>query len=308
MSEPELGDKIRCMPNTVLCRSPEAYNDIYSLKANVQRSRTYAARVRNENDMNTLSTTDVGLHAQRRRLLNQVFTDKSIRAAGAYVTRHVDRWNELLIDGDGKEWSNPRNFADCTDSLVFDILGDLCFGKSFEIKEPGDSPLKHIPHNIVKYMQFMYPVRNPLLSYRANTDAMQITRSPFLDLLIWLKPRGLNKVFEAITPPEVETYNNFVKDSVSKRITLHQAQREKPGVEQRHDMFHFLCEAKNPDTNEPAYSEIELRAEANLLIVAGQTPLQSPFAESFSISPGMLAPTPSSSMKSAVSSEPQKRS
>lgn len=87
--------------------------------------------------------------------------------------------------------------------------------------------------------------------------------------MVWLKPRGLNKLFELITPPEVVRYDEFVKNSVSQRIKLQEAQREKPEAEQRQDMFYYLCEAKNPDTNEPAYTELELRAEANLLIVAG---------------------------------------
>jgi cytochrome P450 len=37
----------------------------------------------------------------------------------------------------------------------------------------------------------------------------------------------------------------------------------------RRDMFHFLFQAKNPDTGEPAYSEKKLFSEANLLIIAG---------------------------------------
>lgn len=34
-------------------------------------------------------------------------------------------------------------------------------------------------------------------------------------------------------------------------------------------MFYFLCEARDPDTGLPAYDETTLRAEANLLIIAG---------------------------------------
>ena len=37
-------------------------------------------------------------------------------------------------------------------------MGDLNFGRSFDIKEPGTNPLKTIPHNIVEYMKFYYPV------------------------------------------------------------------------------------------------------------------------------------------------------
>jgi Cytochrome P450 len=177
------------MPDTVLWNSPQAYNDIYNLKANVQKSKTYSAWVRNESDMNTLSTTDVALHAKKRRLLNQVFTEKSVRAAGAYVAKHIDRWNDLLVSGHGEEWSDSLNLADSTDSLVFDILGDLCFGRSFDIKEPGDNPLKIIPHAIVEYMQFMYPV---IGLFPRSQQMLIFSRLP--DPLSWISSCGSNLV------------------------------------------------------------------------------------------------------------------
>ena len=41
--------------------------------------------------------------------------------------------------------------------LVFDILGDLCFGKQFNMKEP-DSDLKHIPELMAGFLQTLAPV------------------------------------------------------------------------------------------------------------------------------------------------------
>lgn len=96
-----------------------------------------------------------------------------------------------------------------------------------------------------------------------------MTRLPSLDLLIWLKPRGLNQILKRLSPPEVQTYYDFVEDNVTKRLLLQDAQKKQPEKEQRHDMFHFLCEAKDPDTNTSPYSEQDLRSEANLLIIAG---------------------------------------
>ena len=99
------------------------------------------------------------VHARKRRVLNSAFSEKAIRSAESFVIRHVDRWNELLIEGnDGKEWTEPQNMSDLTDYLVFDIMGDLAFGRSFEIKEPGENPFRHMPHSIADYMQFMFPV------------------------------------------------------------------------------------------------------------------------------------------------------
>ncbi|KAI1733378.1 benzoate 4-monooxygenase cytochrome P450 [Xylaria scruposa] len=247
------GNKIRPEPNTVLFCDPEAYVDIYGMKSNVRRSKFYTAWQRNDQDQTTLNTVDVAAHARKRKLLNLAFTESSVRAASSFIIKHVDRWHQILVEDAGASWSAAVDFSDKVDSLTFDIMGDLCFGASFDIKEPRENPLKSIPHYITNYMQFYYP----------------ICRSPFLNLVVWLKPRGLNKLFELLTPPPVQQYYKFVHNSVTKRIALQQEQAKWSEAQRRQDIFYFLCEARNPDTGFPAYNEADLRAEANLLIIAG---------------------------------------
>lgn len=157
------GDKIRPEPNTVLFCDPEAYADIYGMKSNVRRSKFYTAWRRNSRDETTLNTVDVAEHARKRKLLNLCFTEKSVRVASNFIVTHVDRWNHLLVDNTGKEMSDPVDFSSKADALAFDIMGDSSFGKSFDVKEPGDNPLKAVPHNIIEYMQFYYPVRISML-------------------------------------------------------------------------------------------------------------------------------------------------
>lgn len=94
-------------------------------------------------------------------------------------------------------------------------------------------------------------------------------RSPFLNFIIWLKPRGLDRLFDLISPPPVRQYNKFLHDTVTSRIKLQKEQAEKPESERRQDMFYFLSEARDPDTGLPAYDEGDLRAESSLLIIAG---------------------------------------
>ena len=81
-----------------------------------------------------------------------------MRAAGLFIQKHVDRWDDLLTDGDGKDWSRPKNMSDWTDYLVFDILCDLCFGRSLDIKEPGVNQFRGIPKGIDTYLTFTYRV------------------------------------------------------------------------------------------------------------------------------------------------------
>ncbi|KAI9154863.1 Cytochrome P450 monooxygenase apf7 [Paramyrothecium foliicola] len=249
------GDRIRPEPNTVLFCEPSAYADIYGTKSNVRRSHFYTAFKRSKRENTTINSIDVAEHAHRRKLLNICFTEKSVRAAGGFITSHVDRWNEIIASEVNPDsgWTPTIDFSDRVDALVFDILGDLCFGKSFDIKEAGDNPLKVIPHSINEYMRFYYPM----------------CRSPFLNLLLWLKPRGLDSLFELITPPAVKQYNQFVHNSVSQRMELYEKELAKPEDERRQDMFYFLRTAQDPDTGLPAYDEHNLRAESSLLIIAG---------------------------------------
>ncbi|KAI0599544.1 benzoate 4-monooxygenase cytochrome P450 [Biscogniauxia sp. FL1348] len=248
------GDRIRPEPNTVLFCDPEAYADIYSTKANVRRSHFYEALKRNEHESTTLTTIDVAEHAQRRKRLNLCFTEKSIRAASKFIEKHVDRWNDIIIDeiDSSTGWSASMDFSDRVDGLIFDIMADLSFGKSFDIKEPGDSPLKATPHNIAEYMTFYY----------------LMCRSPFLKLLLWLKPRGLDLLLEFVAPPAAKQFTKFVQKSVTDRISLQKLQANKPENERRQDLFYFVAEARD-EAGRPAYTDLELHAESSLLIVAG---------------------------------------
>jgi hypothetical protein len=81
--------------------------------------------------------------------------------------------------------------CDWVNWLVFDILGDLCFGKSFNMKEPG-SDLRHIPEMMISFLELVHPVSVTTLklfktrllifldcmeSYRLGMDLAEATRS-----------------------------------------------------------------------------------------------------------------------------------
>jgi cytochrome P450 len=245
------GNKIRVEPNTVLFRSPTASRDIYGSKANVRRADFYDALLRREEDRNTITIINNTAHAERRKLLNLAFNERSLRAAAVFMEKHIDRWNELLVLDGGHDWSEPLNFSDWANYLVFDILGDICYGRSFNTKEPGENAIRAVPRAIIKTMRSIYP----------------ITKTPFLGVISYLRPRGLSRVFQKIRSPQVKIYDDFVESSVKERL-----QREKEPTMSgmaREDMFHFLCKAENPDNGLPAFSDEELFAEARLLLIAG---------------------------------------
>jgi cytochrome P450 len=99
------------------------------------------------------------VHVCKRRALNSAFSEKAIHSAEGFIIKHADRWNEILVEGnDGKKWSKPQNISDLADYLVFDIMGDLSFSKSFELKKPGENLLRDMPRIIAESLQFLYPV------------------------------------------------------------------------------------------------------------------------------------------------------
>jgi cytochrome P450 len=153
-----IGSTFRFHPNGLLFTSPTSYPSIYGAKANVKRGKFYEVWTRNENNVNTLSTTDKLVHARKRRILNSVFSERAVRSSESFIIRHVDRWCAILEEDANNDWTEPKNMSTLSEALIFDIMGDLSFGASFNTKEKKENPLKNVPHSIATYLQFMYPV------------------------------------------------------------------------------------------------------------------------------------------------------
>ncbi|PYI24353.1 benzoate 4-monooxygenase cytochrome P450 [Aspergillus japonicus CBS 114.51] len=241
------GDVVRFRPDGLLFKTPEAYRDIFNARANVKRSQFYDMMTRHKNDQSTLTGTDPALHARKRRVLNTVFSDKSLRSMEPLLESHVARWCELLVDDEGTDWSRPRKMSEVCDYLVLDVLCDLCFGRAVNTKEPGANEYRQIPHIIAFFLRILYPLGH----------------CPWLNALVWLKPRGLDWVLSKLTPPNVRFLYNFVDESLAQRLEL-----EAHG-ETRPDMLHYLLRAKDPATGLPGYTRAALEAEAIMLTIAG---------------------------------------
>ncbi|KAH7412370.1 cytochrome P450 monooxygenase-like protein [Phaeosphaeria sp. MPI-PUGE-AT-0046c] len=220
------GDTFRAAPNLVLFNKPQAYQDIYGARAKITRSGFYRSWKRNEHDVNTITATEPALHAKKRKALNLAFSEQSLKAAGPLMAEHIDRWIELLTSDAGDGWSSPQNLAPWVDNLVFDLIGDLCFGESFDTKEPGKNRLKQIPHLIMKHVKIGYV----------------FSKSSLIGLILYLQPRGLHRLQERIRHADTKA----------------------------HDMFYFLLNARDQETQLPAYTERnQILSEARLLVLAG---------------------------------------
>lgn len=155
------GEAVRFKPDGVLFSTPEAFRVIHHPRSNVKKGRFYQIWPRNSKYNDVFSMIDKSQHSKRRRVLNQAFSEKAVRAAEPFIVKHIDRWNKILLKrANAAEWTASQNMSDLAGFIIFDIGCDLLFGKSFDIKEPQDNHLKETPHAIAKYLQAMYPVRN----------------------------------------------------------------------------------------------------------------------------------------------------
>jgi hypothetical protein len=92
------------------------------------------------------SAIDKMQHARKRRVMSSAFSDAAIRNLEKYILANVrvgcdllgraaggSQDNEKWVDGKG--WNNAWNAAHWCEWLVFDIMGDLVFGKAFGMLE-----------------------------------------------------------------------------------------------------------------------------------------------------------------------------
>lgn len=90
---------------------------------------------------NTHNARDKELHARKRRVLSQAFSDSAIKQMERYILGNVRTFCDQIgagVPGE-KGWTTAQCMADWCNYLAMDILGDLCFGKAFHMLEREDN-------------------------------------------------------------------------------------------------------------------------------------------------------------------------
>ncbi|KAF7906834.1 hypothetical protein EAF00_001112 [Botryotinia globosa] len=264
------GDRFRYRPDRVLIATPKGYREIYSSKANVKKAKWYEVWRRNNEDYNALNTTDSHKHMVLRKPLNSAFSEKALRSSEPFIIKNVDRWIELMLDGEktkGKiEWATPKNLGgEWVDYLVTYVLGSL---------------LRRWKSRKTHFVRFHISLANIIFAIHVsgkripqsekgdtNLYVPQISNSPFLNAWVWLKPRGIDKLLAMITPKPVIDFYKFLKTCEEEREKQEQSMEKNSTKNERKDMFQYLFQAKDSGTGAPAFNHTELVATANLLLV-----------------------------------------
>ena len=153
------GPEFRYRPDSVLINTPSGYKKIFGPTGNVRKADYYKVWPRNVDTHNTWNSTSIEMHSRKRRVMNYAFSESALRSAEGFLHSNIDRWLDLLgeLAPEDGDWSKSLNMCDWMNWLVFDILGDLCFGRSFDMKE-HDSKLRHVPEMLVSYLELFHPV------------------------------------------------------------------------------------------------------------------------------------------------------
>ncbi|EME86913.1 uncharacterized protein MYCFIDRAFT_151905 [Pseudocercospora fijiensis CIRAD86] len=142
------GPVVRFGPNSLSFNSNTALKEIYGFKSNVRKADFYQAFWASKDAFSTHSSIDKSVHARKRRVLSQAFSDAAIKSMENHILAHVRQFCQNLgglttfgsvPNSESKGYGEPIEISDQANYLTFDIMGDLCFGKAFGMLErPGN--------------------------------------------------------------------------------------------------------------------------------------------------------------------------
>ncbi|KAL8746409.1 MAG: hypothetical protein Q9190_001583 [Brigantiaea leucoxantha] len=241
------GPFVRFGPNSLSINTNTALKDVYGFKANVRKGDFYSVFPPTKDTFNTHSSIDKASHAHKRRVLSQAFSDQAQRSMEHYILANVRAFCAALVDRSSgspktqeksqKDWSSPRNMTDWCSYLTFDVLGDLSFGKSFEMLGKDDN-------------RFVVDLVNHAAHRHLICGTLPLIHEYHLDKVL----------FQHIASGRMK----YIAYSKSRA-----AERAKLGTDtDRKDFFYYLLNAKDPETGQ-GFSPSELWGESNLLIIAG---------------------------------------
>ncbi|KAI0476611.1 cytochrome P450 [Xylariaceae sp. FL0804] len=129
----EYGQVVRHGPNKLLFNSARALHDIYD-NDRVVKSHVYSVTVQSPGVFTSFNVVDPHAHRQKRKIISQVFSDRSMRIFEPVIASQVDTFVNLLYASckDGREV--PVNMAVRLEYLSCDIVSLLAFGYPLKLQ------------------------------------------------------------------------------------------------------------------------------------------------------------------------------
>ena len=131
---------VRFAPKSFSFTTIEAADQIYkSRNANVVKSDWYqCVRDSAGGHESTFTARDKARHDLKRRLLSHAFSDKALRDYEPRIVGLVQKWLDCMAH-DASKNAKTIDMGDWSHFLIFDILGDLCFGEPLGLMDTPDN-------------------------------------------------------------------------------------------------------------------------------------------------------------------------
>lgn len=253
------GPIVRWGPNSVSINSATALKEIYGHGANarnVQKADFYKAFPAVKGVHNTHNAIDKSVHGRKRRVLSAAFSDTALKGLEGLVLQNVEVFfseiekrmaaaktgeatekDGVFMDKNGKR---GLDMGEMVSWLTFDVMGELCFGRAFGMLV--DKSQRFVTELIDKAAHNHYICGNYL-------------------------PLRTLKISNFLFPTISADRWKFILHSracANDRMKLHSDGLD----DDKRDFFHYLLEAKDPETGE-GFETLELWGEANVLMIAG---------------------------------------
>ncbi|KAL8841180.1 MAG: hypothetical protein Q9170_001034 [Blastenia crenularia] len=241
------GDVVRYGPNRISINTNTALREIYGMRSNVQKSKFYNVFSAFFEVPGSITIINKVEHGFRRRITSQALTTSAIKSMEELILDNVTSFCNQLVNAaspDAAEpvnggWSAGRNMTDWLARLTFDIIGDLCFGRKWNVVNAKRN-------------------RSFLDAIPAGTAGLLL--AAHMPAIISMK---IDRIFFHKLTGSVRSFESMAKWQTDKRIGAHSDNGAK-----HNDIFEKLIVARDPNTG-IGLSISDLNAEAIGLIIAG---------------------------------------
>ncbi|KAL1970353.1 hypothetical protein VTN77DRAFT_5513 [Rasamsonia byssochlamydoides] len=246
----QYGSHVRVAPNFVSVNTVQGLHDIYGHGKRLKKADFYNAFPAIKGVYNTHNVIDKTVHGRKRRVLSQAFSDSALKGMEDLMLLHIRQFCSIMAgerygkdikrEHGGDEKVAVRNLADWFGYLTYDVMGELCFGKSFDMLIDG--------------------ARRGMIYLVDRAAYRHYVCGLWMPLDRW----GLDKIF--IRKLTMDRWNFIMKSRVEANERA--KERVQAGHGAKKDFFYYLLNAKDPETGKGLATQ-ELWGEANVLMIAG---------------------------------------
>lgn len=266
----QYGSHVRAAPNFISVNTDRGLHDIYGHGKRLQKADFYNAFPAIKGVYNTHNAIDKTMHGRKRRVLSQAFSDHALKGMEDVMLLHVRQLCAVLAGHDGvdSDWDDleeetkgavVRNMGDWFSYLTYDVMGELCFGKSF------DMLVSRGKRHMVKLVD-RAANRHYVVSLLLQQNPARPLTNPPSQCGLWmpLDSWHLDQIF--IRQLTRDRWNFIMNSRVE--ASARAKERAQAGREAKKDFFYYLLNATDPETGK-GLSTPELWGEANVLMIAG---------------------------------------